>query len=56
MTLTIALIINSVHMAGIVVLLATVMRIPFRLDRTRVSAGAVPDADGEGRRELSRAA
>lgn len=56
MTLTIALIFNAVLMAALVVALAAVIRIPFRLDRPGVPARVVPDEDAEGARELSRAA
>lgn len=56
MTLTIALIINAVLMAGIVAVLAVVMRIPFRLDRPHVGAHTVARSEAEDAPELSRAA
>lgn len=56
MTQTAAIIVNAALMAGIVGLLSGVVRIPFRLDRRRVSANVAYVPGGEDERELSRAA
>ena len=42
MSLTVAVVLNAVLVVGLVVLLVTVMRIPFRLDRTPAPAAAQP--------------
>ncbi len=44
MSVTVAVIVNAVLVVGLVVLLATVMRIPFRLDRAPAPVAAeAPD-------------
>lgn len=56
MTQTTALIVNAALMAGIVVTLALVMRIPFRLQLRRRGANVAYLPGDEDERELSRAA
>jgi hypothetical protein len=42
MSLTVAVVVNAVLAVGLFVLLATVMRIPFRLDRASTPVAAKP--------------
>lgn len=56
MTLTIAVIVNALLMAGIVSSLAFVMHIPFRVDRRRTLGTAVYLPRNGDRDELDRAA
>lgn len=56
MAQTTALIVNALLMAGIIVTLAFVMHIPFRLDRARRRTNVTYVPGREDERELSRAA
>jgi hypothetical protein len=56
MTLTIAVIVNALLVAGLVAGLAHVMHLPFRIGRRRTLATAVYLAGDGNRDELDRAA
>jgi hypothetical protein len=55
MTQTIAIIVNALLMAGIVVALARVVHLPFRIERPRI-LGLAAELPREDEHELSRAA